>query len=350
MSRRFHPMPPRPPRKPAHRKPNGPGAGVTFKEIVLKQNSMPIPDRLLRKDSRVPERFEFPIESLVMESYYDGVESPHGFDYYASGGEKDAIAGTLDIGLSHSDLLHVLCQDGCYFEVAAPIESFTDFEGISERLLTTDTRALIEVFQSYIESSDLELTLVDSNVGEGVYSAGWGRSTLSAGGGPEVPVTYEVTGSIRFNIPTEVLVAEVEHNPNLDEGRFLDSLRELAEVLKADGDESCVIDVMELHGEVYERDSHAISASEETATLYATLDATIYGVFNDDYGTSPILSESDAEDNYEEQVASGDYEYVKLCLVDRDGDVYETLKGWHKDDADRAPNPRRPGLPGRRRR
>lgn len=333
MSRRFRPMPPRPPRKSAHRKPNGPGAGVTFKDIVLARNSMPIPERLLRKGGGV-ERFEFPIESLVMESYYDGVESPHGFEYYASGGEKDAIAGTIDIGLSPSDLLRLISQDGCELEV---------FSGATEHLYAADTELLIEVFQPYIAASELELSLADSNVGECVYSAGWGRSELSAGGGPDVPVTYEVTGSIRFSIPTQVFVREVAGLDGAIAVSAFEPLRELAAVAQEDGDEYCEIEMYGLHGEEYERDSHVLSASEETATLYATLDQTIYGVFNDDYGTFPILGTEDAEAAYAEQVASGDFEYVDLCLVDRNGDSYETVKEWRKDDSDRSPNPRRRG-------
>lgn len=332
MSRRFRPMPPRPPRKSAHRKPNGPGAGVTFKDIVLARNSMPIPTRLLSANSGV-ERFEFPIESLLMESYYDGVESPHGFEYYASGGEKDAFAGTLDIGLSPSDLLRLVSQDGCALAVSAG----STFGGETERLFSADTETFIEVFRPYLHSVELELSIGDSYVGEGMYSAGWIRSELSEGYGPDVPVTYEVTGAIRFSIPTQVFVRELAQG---GESGF-EPLREMAAVAQEEGEEYFEIEMYELHGE--ENEDAVLCASEETATLYNTLDKTIYGVFNDDYGTFPILGTKDAEAAYAEQVASGDFEYVDLCLVDRNGDSYETVKSWRKDDADRAPNPRRPG-------
>lgn len=288
MSRRFRPMPPRPPRKPAHRKPNGPGAGVTFKEIVLENRYFQFEARLTDADKHsVYVNRNLPIKELVMESYYDGVESPHGFDEYASGGEKDAIAGTL------------VCE-------------FNLWDLLREALNTRDLEAVEEVLNAggdIIVSGEWRTTEID----DAVYSPGWSRQKLSVGGGPDVFVNAEI---------------------GLDVSEVYD-----------DGSQEPICSV-----NAYDGFDCQLEASEETATLYATLDETIYGVFNDHYGTFPIIGTKSAEENYEEQVASGDYEYVKLCLVDRDGHPYETQKEWHKDDSDRSPNPRRPRLPGRRRR
>ena len=258
------------------RTPNGPGAGVVFRDIEL-VNSRARFEVTFRKGQKGEVVVRLPIESMTLESAYD---------YYASGGDK-AIAGTLFCSF---DILPIL-NEGL---IAA------DIEAVENAL----DRGWSIVVQGYADFTDF---------GKPVYGAGWSRSRLSAGDGPEVHPNVE-------------LGLDVFAQPKRGQ------MRELCEVT------------------LYEGLDCAIEASEETAILYATLDEPIYMVMTDNEGGSGMFigydAEADAEAEFEAKTKDGYNTEVSLVLVDRDLYPYETLKEWSADD-ERTPNPRRPRRPRR---
>jgi hypothetical protein len=199
----------------AHRRtPNGPGAGVKFQDIVLAERYFQFEARLTDADKHsVYVKVNLPIKGLIMESAYDGVESPHGHDGYASGGEKSAIAGTL---VCEFNLWHLL----------------------GEALYADDLEAVEDVLNDggdIIVQGEWRTTAVD----DAMYGAGWSRQKLSAGGGPDVNVNAEI---------------------GLDVSEVYD-----------DGSQAELCSVT-----AYEGFDCQLEASQETATLYGTLDQIIH--------------------------------------------------------------------------
>jgi hypothetical protein len=264
------------------RTPNGPGAGVVFRDIELVRSTFRF-EVTFAKGRRGEVVVRLPIESMTLESAYDGVDCPHGFDDYASGGDKDAIAGTLY----------------CSFDIL-PI--------LNEYLNASDIEAMDNALDrgwSIVVQGDASFT----DFGKPVYGAGYSRSRLSAGDGPEV-------------------------HPNVELG-----LDVFAQPKRGQMRELC-------RTTIYEALDCQIEASEETAILYGTLDEPIYMVITDNEGGSGMFigydAKADAEAEFEMKTKDGYNTEVSLVQVDRDLYPYETLKEWNADDA-RTPNPRHYG-------
>jgi len=269
---------------------------------------------------------------MEIASYYDSVECPHGLEGYASGFDRDTLAGHLTLDReSPVTMIQAAASYGYYTPVVELIVGGEHYE--------------CDSYDDYVE--DLIRIVHDPDVHhpelrhsgkcEGEYSVG-GIPDLNYGGGYTRGAANEGDGPSFDPDPKDFYNGGKGVEVQFDI-TFSGVLPAGNDIVPSDVPQDFVF---RFQGS-YESGG-SISMSRESAELFNTLDRTLYAVISDEGYNGPFVgdeAEAEAEAAFDTAVREG-HENVALVLVDRSGDPYETLKEWNADDA-RTPNPRHYG-------